>query len=212
MEIITRAEARAQGLAHYFTGKPCKHGHVEKRRTKDGQCLKCERESAARRRAANPEKSREADRRYYEANRKVVLDANRRWRAANPERAREISREADLRYREANPAKAAAWSGYSSAVRRGAAVWTDEEDHLFPLDMVNATVHFYAEAIRLTEETGIRHEVDHIIPICEGGMHRPENLQVLPWLENRKKGGRYFYRADADGNELDEDGEPYPDE
>lgn len=193
MEIITRAEARAQGLAHYFTGKPCKHGHAEKRRTKDGQCLECIREVGRRRRAANPEKKREANRRYYEANRKVVLDASRRWR-------------------EANPAKAAAWSGYSTAVRRGAAVWTDEEDHLFPVDMVNATVHFYAEALRLTEETDIQHEVDHIIPICEGGMHRPENLQVLPWLENRKKGGRYFYRADADGNELDEEGEPYPDE
>ena len=49
---------------------------------------------------------------------------------------------------------------------------------------------YYLEAKRLTEETGIPHEVDHIIPICKGGLHHPDNLQVLTKEENRKKGGR----------------------
>ena len=41
VEIITRKEALAKGLKKYFTGKPCKHGHVAERYTATGQCKKC---------------------------------------------------------------------------------------------------------------------------------------------------------------------------
>lgn len=40
MEIISRADAKAQGLTRYFTGKPCKHGHVSERIIA-GQCCEC---------------------------------------------------------------------------------------------------------------------------------------------------------------------------
>lgn len=53
---------------------------------------------------------------------------------------------------------------------------------------------FYDEARRLTKETGILHEVDHIIPsnhklVC--GLHNEFNLQVLPWYENRTKSNKF---------------------
>jgi hypothetical protein len=41
MDIITRAEARAQGLTHYFTGVPCKHGHIAQRRVDRPECGEC---------------------------------------------------------------------------------------------------------------------------------------------------------------------------
>ncbi len=31
------------------------------------------------------------------------------------------------------------------------------------------------------------HEVDHIIPLAKGGLHHPDNLQILSRTENRKK-------------------------
>lgn len=46
---------------------------------------------------------------------------------------------------------------------------------------------FYILAKHLTEETGILHEVDHIIPISKGGKHHENNLQILTQTENRKK-------------------------
>lgn len=34
------------------------------------------------------------------------------------------------------------------------------------------------------------HEVDHVIPISRGGYHHQDNLQYLPWLDNRRKGNK----------------------
>ena len=52
---------------------------------------------------------------------------------------------------------------------------------------------FYAEADRLTRETGIKHEVDHIYPLkgknsC--GLHVETNLQILTKSQNSSKGNR----------------------
>lgn len=51
----------------------------------------------------------------------------------------------------------------------------------------------YKEAARLTRETGVKHEVDHIIPlrsrvVC--GLHVANNLQILTQTENRRKNNR----------------------
>ena len=43
MQIVSRAEAKAKGLRFYFTGKPCKHGHVAKRKVLNAVCVDCER-------------------------------------------------------------------------------------------------------------------------------------------------------------------------
>lgn len=37
-------------------------------------------------------------------------------------------------------------------------------------------------------ETGIKHHVDHIIPLKLGGKHTASNKQVLTAIENLKKG------------------------
>ena len=41
MELISRKDALAQGLKHYFTGKPCKRGHVSHRFVSTRQCACC---------------------------------------------------------------------------------------------------------------------------------------------------------------------------
>ena len=37
-------EARLVGAKHYFTGKPCKNGHVSKRNVTYNKCLDCDRD------------------------------------------------------------------------------------------------------------------------------------------------------------------------
>ena len=63
--IISRAEAKALGLKHYFTGAPCRHGHVAKRQVSSRVCMECARGW----RAANREKERKRDRLRYKTDR-----------------------------------------------------------------------------------------------------------------------------------------------
>lgn len=41
MNILTRQDAIAQRLSRYFTGLPCKHGHISQRYTKTLNCIEC---------------------------------------------------------------------------------------------------------------------------------------------------------------------------
>ena len=113
MDIITRAEARAQGLTHYFTGKPCKHGHIEKRLIA-GTCLGCNREHNRRFREVNGENQRARARELYLENCEQIRARKRaNYQARQPqERARakayyEANRESERaraqRFFQANP-------------------------------------------------------------------------------------------------------------
>lgn len=48
MNVISRNDARSAGLPHYFTGKPCKRGHIDVRRVANHGCLSCHRENQRR--------------------------------------------------------------------------------------------------------------------------------------------------------------------
>jgi hypothetical protein len=81
MEIITRKEAKEKGLTHYFTGKPCKHGHIATRRALTGYCNECCSIKYAQNRQDEEylEKERVRHRRWKRAN-KDAINARRRVR------------------------------------------------------------------------------------------------------------------------------------
>ena len=49
---------------------------------------------------------------------------------------------------------------------------------------------FYEAASRVSHCAGIPFHVDHVFPISKGGLHVPENLQLLPAKLNLAKGNR----------------------
>jgi len=181
----TREEAKRLGVKHYFTGKPCKHGHIAIRATK-GTCMVCRRiewEQINERRKNKPksEASKAAGRRYYQKNKELVKqkasardaekkrEARRKWAAANIEKRRVYTNTRRRRLRDATP------------------IWQSEADKV-------EIRKIYEKAARWSKETNIRYVVDHVIPlqseyVC--GLHVPENLQVIPHSVNVAKGSKF---------------------
>ena len=105
---------------------------------------------------------------------------NSAYRAKDPEKARASMRKS---YRK-NIERLRTYYRELAARRRTAVVeWADR----------NAISEIYRRAAQMTRETGVEHEVDHIVPIkgrnvC--GLHCEANLQILTALENRRKHNR----------------------
>jgi len=127
-----------------------------------------------------PECQKESRRRWYEQNRERDLENKRHWREQNADRQREYKR----LWQKQNPDKERAKCMRRKARKKKATPpWADH-------DAINA---IYAEAVRLEQETGIKHHVDHIYPLQSKylcGLHIAENLQVLPSTENIRKNNR----------------------
>jgi len=81
--IITRAEAQAQNLKEYNTGKPCTAGHFSRRRVSSRTCVECEKISKSQRK----DKTLAEHRRWVSQNRQRRLDINKRWVKSHPEAA-----------------------------------------------------------------------------------------------------------------------------
>jgi hypothetical protein len=184
----TRSEAKAQGAKFYFTGEPCKHGHIAPRKTKGActACLKVEWAAAAVTRAdyfAEYNKSSagvKAKQDYYARNTEAVIaraqartsEAKHRYRKrhklANPDLYKELVSVRRRRFRDATPP------------------WLSAEQKL--------EIRFhYRMAIALSRATKIPHAVDHIVPlqgedVC--GLHVPWNMQVLTQDENLQKSNK----------------------
>ena len=90
---ITRAQAQDQGIKQFFTGKPCKYGHVDSRKVCDRRCCAC-----ARIRSLAAHYQKQSDPAYRA---RKVQNAGK-WRKNNPELSRKHIIQQTLN-RENNP-------------------------------------------------------------------------------------------------------------
>lgn len=163
--------------------------------------------------AAHKEQKREYDRAYRAANKERIAAAKAAHVAANPEadkarknRYRERHR-AELRvsgvaynranaearksylqqYQKKNPAKVRYW-----AMKRHTAKLQRTPDWL-SVDDLWMLEQAYELAVLREKATGVLYQVDHIVPLqgaTVSGLHVPWNLQVIPAIENKRKGNR----------------------
>jgi hypothetical protein len=49
MKLITRNNAKKQQVKYFFTGKPCKHGHISERYTSNQLCVECSKQDSLKR-------------------------------------------------------------------------------------------------------------------------------------------------------------------
>lgn len=184
----TRAEAKAIGATHYFTGLPCKHGHVAPRKTK-GACVECLKEEwkvAAEKRADY----------FREYNRRDdVKDAKHEWYQNNRERVVlaasvtpvHLKREYKAAWKARNQLQVLADNKVRRRKHRQATpLWLTRKQK-------TEIRQIYQIAITMTKTTGERYVVDHIVPlrsevVC--GLHVPWNLRVITQEENLRKSNR----------------------
>ncbi len=172
-----RAEARAVGSRYYFTGEPCKYGHVDKRYTSSCICAECSRKYNRYLYRKYYEKHSIRIANYYRNNLDKKREYHRKYRLQNIEYYRSNSK----RWAKANPARIREYNNIRrKGIKQATPIWVDKKEIL----------KTYEQAIVLELRTGILHEVDHIVPIngrgvC--GLHVPWNLRAIPMVENRRK-------------------------
>ncbi|AGN51421.1 hypothetical protein VPJG_00057 [Vibrio phage jenny 12G5] len=105
-QVVTKKEAKEQGLKRYFTGKPCKHGHVAERFVSEGKCCACAVEKSRKYYEQNKDATLGMRRKYAEQNKEKIAEKNRKRYEQNKEKIAEQMRE----YREKNKDKLAEYS------------------------------------------------------------------------------------------------------
>jgi hypothetical protein len=160
----TRAEAKAFGESHYFTGETCRNGHIEPRFTGSGVCMACAREKSQKWTALNRDKYLErktiANDKRSDKNRQYAAE----WRRKHPSRKNAIE------------------SVRRAACRQQTPSWADQDQ-----------IVMWYEVANVLSRGGVKFHVDHIFPlrgkdVC--GLHSQDNMQVLPCHLNLKKGNR----------------------
>jgi len=184
----TREEAKKTGAKYYFTGQPCKHGHVALRKTKGScvECLKVEWTKGNETRAEyfkqynQSDAGQKAKKDYYARNKEQVIARA----AARPVEQRKMHRE---KYKAQNPELYKAFVSVRRRRHKNATPkWITPEQKL-------AMRNLYLQAQALTKATGERYVVDHIIPLISPevcGLHVPWNLRVITQEENLIKSNK----------------------
>lgn len=122
---------------------------------------------------------------WKKANREKLREGDRvrgaRWRALNPE----LSRAKSRRYKATHPeANRISWAIRQQRLKNQCPAWAD----------LGKIKDAHREARRLTETTGIPHEVDHVLPLrgrTVSGLHVHGNLRVVSQHANRVKSNKH---------------------
>jgi hypothetical protein len=181
----TRAEAKATGATHYFTGEPCKHGHIAPRKTK-GPCVECLKDEWKRGAVTRAD--------YFAGhNRKPeVKQKKHEWYLAHRDeviaRAKMQTREQKKEYQTAWKERNLVWVRADTKARRrkhrqATPPWITRRQK-------SEMRALYQIAITMSKTTGELYVVDHIYPLRSDtvcGLHVPWNLRVITREENLRK-------------------------
>jgi len=111
----------------------------------------------------------------YQANKERIAEQNKKYKKDNKERI--IEQQAE--YRKANKDRYLAHKAERRAKKKNAAVDLTDNERL---------------AIRLIYEDAqtLDWHVDHIVPISKGGLHHPDNLQIVRPSYNLQKNDKIY--------------------
>jgi 5-methylcytosine-specific restriction endonuclease McrA len=211
LDLISRADAKAQGLKRYCTGDPCKHGHVAERLVSDYACVECSRLKAIRERPKRKEYARVHMRKYrenhgdkvratlrkcYRKHREKRLEEKRQKYLENPEQAKLTLR---LSYEKHKEARAEGMRRYRnredkkqliSVLKRSYKAKKKGAEGRHTVEDINALFAAQSGKCLCGEDLNNGYHVDHIVPLSAGGTNWPDNLQLLCPTCNLSKGSK----------------------
>lgn len=186
----TRQEAIEQGHLYYFTGEPCKYGHLAKRVVRNWGCYECGQIATKRwnkeDHRKNPIKYSIRNKKWADKNRQRTVEQARKWRRDNPEKAKAIDKRPHRRAKKKQWARdnaayfAVRASERRAAIRYRVPAWANQKK----IDRI------YQLAAWGSKASGLRLEVDHVIPLqgeLISGLHIETNMQILTKEENIRK-------------------------
>ena len=192
-QVSNRQLAKQENQTYYFTGKPCKRNHIEKRFTSSGGCVLCVleyidkdkiKQYQTRSKLKNPNRRKEITDKYYMSNKEKILERIRIWKKNNKSK---VSNQ-NKKYNQNNKAKILAGTRLYQTRKLNATPKWLTKNQFYQMEM------FYIHAKECELLTGDKYDVDHIVPlqgknVC--GLHVPWNLQILPADINRSKYNKF---------------------
>lgn len=195
MNNISRNEARSLGLPRYFTGVPCKHGHLDERTVCDGRCISCKNAVHWRWEQANPDKitayrsrdswkqsrynsvkryndkesTRQRHATYYLENRESKLNYVKQYAAENPDKPRQHKRNYKARKKDAD--------GYHTAEQ---------------INTVGEEQNWLCANPSCRVPILDNYHVDHETPLSRHGTNDIDNIQLLCPTCNHRKGSKPY--------------------
>jgi len=172
----THAQALADGDVKYYTGKPCVNEHLSTRYTRSRQCTQCHKE----RRKTDSVKKYNAEYRIKNRERILAQQKLSHYRNRDVTNPLRLAKYHATKHLPAEKAKKRAANARRRAVTRKASL------PLTPAQQAQMEM-YYEQAPIMSAALGIDYQVDHIQPLCRGGKHHPDNLQIITTTKNRDK-------------------------
>ena len=150
------------------------------------QCKECKKASSSHWHQDNIEQQKAKQRMWYENNTEYKKTKSNEWKNQNTQKFNDYQDEYYSTYYGLNKDKYAKATARRRAVKKHATLNLSEDQN-------KLIGEFYIESVRLSKETNIPHQVDHIIPLqgeTVSGLHVPWNLRVITREENYKKGNK----------------------
>lgn len=157
-----RKEALLSGDTHYFTGKPCKQGHIAPKRAINGCCTACEK-------IKNNTRYESYYKEYVAKNKNKIRSISSRWQKNNKGKANAVTAKR-----------------HAAKIQRTPSWLTKDQ-----LNEIKEFYMMAAEFEKVFPWKQCVDHIVPLQGKTVSGLHVPWNLQILPAKENISKGNRF---------------------